>query len=455
MGRSVCGPDQRQDEDAQRRRHRAQERELQHPIIKAQPRQAPEHIHLLALSRAVVHQRDEGEVQQRGIHHQQQVIRIPPAVKEVRGQRQPRQPQPGLPQGEEHRQDDHQEDQERPGVERAFERALERDYWGVIASGHVLGTLQLLELLRRGVAHAAEAAKVSGKARVGVAGPFPLASGGLALVRARLPASPADDALDVLPRIGRPMGINRRAFFVVSGAINVLTPFGDVAIEVANPEAVRLLLPCRMRLLVGVLGHPGVLPQLVGAAKVVRALGSGAAGIFPFRFGRQAVAVRRVIAIPVNGLFVVAGFQALEQRALVAIALGIAPAHPLHRFLGAILPMGRVGQLGLGKLLVRHLKLVHEKRAQLDLMRRRLVSVAAVAAHDELTPRQIDHLHAGLRCDKDRLGGAGFRIGARAGGLVLIRRVGAGFFAGREEPGHGCQSKETYNGHCAAEERVV
>ena len=88
-GRSVCGPTTASPSDAQRGQSRTEERDFQHPIIKAQPRQARRAHPPFALARAVIHQRDQEEIEQGGIDHQEQVVRIPPAVKEVGSHRQP------------------------------------------------------------------------------------------------------------------------------------------------------------------------------------------------------------------------------------------------------------------------------------------------------------------------------------------------------------------------------
>ena len=103
------------------------------------------------------------------------------------------------------------------------------------------------------------------------------------------------------------MRIRRRALLVIGHTIDILAPFGNVAVKVANSEAVRLLLADRMRLLVRIVSQPGVLPEPVSAPEIIGSIRSRTAGILPFRFGWQTVTVRTVIAIPVHGLFVVAG----------------------------------------------------------------------------------------------------------------------------------------------------
>jgi len=65
----------------------------------------------------MVHQGDEAKIKNGGIKHKKEIIRIPPAIKKVRGHRQPGEPQRSLPQCEKDRQHHQQEDQECPGVE--------------------------------------------------------------------------------------------------------------------------------------------------------------------------------------------------------------------------------------------------------------------------------------------------------------------------------------------------
>ena len=50
-----CRTEHRQDQDPQRSQARTHECDFQHPIIKLQPRQAPDYIYRFALVRAVVH----------------------------------------------------------------------------------------------------------------------------------------------------------------------------------------------------------------------------------------------------------------------------------------------------------------------------------------------------------------------------------------------------------------
>ena len=58
-----------------------------------------------------------------------------------------------------------------------------------------------------------------------------------------------------------------------------------------------------------------------------------------------------------------------ELGALVAILLGVAPAHPFDRLPRVVLPMRGIRQLRFREHRVRHLKFVDEERAELDLVR--------------------------------------------------------------------------------------
>src|SRR5262245_33363751 len=105
-----------------------------------------------------------------------------------------------------------------------------------------LGLAQGSQLGWGDVADAAEAAIVGRKTGIGIARPFALTSCRAALVGAGFPTAAADDALHIFARIGRARRIVDRAFLVVRRTINVLTPFRHIAVEIANPVAVRLLL---------------------------------------------------------------------------------------------------------------------------------------------------------------------------------------------------------------------
>src|SRR5262245_41228463 len=99
------------------------------------------------------------------------------------------------------------------------------------ASRHPLRLPQLFQLCWSDPPHAAEPAKIGRKARIGVAGSFSLAGCGPALISTGFPTAAADDSLHVLPGIRRSRRIRARAFLVVGGAINVFTPFGNVAVH--------------------------------------------------------------------------------------------------------------------------------------------------------------------------------------------------------------------------------
>src|SRR5258708_6195586 len=114
------------------------------------------------------------------------------------------------------------------------------------------------------------------------------------------------------------MWIGGRAYLVIGGTVDVFTPLRHIAIEITDPPTIGFLLPDRMGLLVRIIREPSVLTELIGLAEIVWVVGAGAAGILPFRFRGQPIAIGRVIAFPIRGLFVVAGFETFEQRTLVA-----------------------------------------------------------------------------------------------------------------------------------------
>ena len=165
-------------------------------------------------------------------------------------------------------------------------------------------------------------------------------------------------------------------------------------------------------------------------------LRSGAAGIFPFRFGGKPVAVGGEIAR--QGLGVVAGLQALLERTQVAVKDGVIPIHLFDRLVGG-LGLGRVllhqGFVGLLRDLVR----VHVEGADLDFVRGLFVGVAVVVAHDELAGREEDHAEAG---------GGGDGLALRGGGFVGWARLARLVAAGEEQS---CQGEDL---NCGKERQV-
>src|SRR5256884_314629 len=179
--------------------------------------------------------------------------------------------------------------------------------------------LQELKLLHRRSAHAPKTAVIGVKAGVGVAGSLTLAKRGAAHIAARLPGTAARNPFHVLAGAGWPMRIGRRTLLVVSRTVNVLAPFRHVSVQVEDAPAIRLFLADVMSLVKSIVGKPRVFPELVRSSEIVRAVPSGATGIFPFRFRRQAITVRGVVTIQVGGLLVVTWLQPFEQGMLVAI----------------------------------------------------------------------------------------------------------------------------------------
>ena len=109
------------------------------------------------------------------------------------------------------------------------------------------------------------------------------------------------------------MRIQQRTFLIVGRSVNVLAPLRHISVQVEDPPAVRLLFADRVSFFRAIVRKPGVLPELVRLPEIVWAIFAGPAGVFPFRFGGQAITIGRVIAIPIGRLFVIAGFQSLQK----------------------------------------------------------------------------------------------------------------------------------------------
>ena len=155
--------------------------------------------------------------------------------------------------------------------------------------------------------------------------------------------------------------------------------------HVEQAPRVRLLLADGVGLLQGVVGEPGEIAELPRfVAKGIVAVGPGPAGVLPFRFGRQPVAVRLEIAGA--GVFVVGRLEPLEARPGIAESGRLWPGDLLHRQVRP-LEVGWVGKgLDLAELLVLglvHLVLVHEEGIDPDFVDVPLVLAAAPVAHVE------------------------------------------------------------------------
>src|SRR5258706_9127766 len=133
------------------------------------------------------------------------------------------------------------------------------------------------------------------------------------------------------------MRIDRWPLLLI-GAVNVLAPFRNVSVNIIEPPSIGFLLSDRMGLLVSIRAEPAKLPQLIGLSEIVRPIASGLRSVFPLGLGRQSITVGRVVAVPIHALLVVTGLQTFQERALVAILLGVAPADPLDRLLWIVLP---------------------------------------------------------------------------------------------------------------------
>src|SRR4051812_42747936 len=99
--------------------------------------------------------------------------------------------------------------------------------------------LQMVNFLGRGSPHAAETAVVREKTGVAITGALGLAERGAAHVGAGFPRTAAHHPLHVFGRIRRAGWISARTFFVVSRAVNILAPLGDISVEIKDPPAIR------------------------------------------------------------------------------------------------------------------------------------------------------------------------------------------------------------------------
>src|SRR4051812_19152807 len=179
--------------------------------------------------------------------------------------------------------------------------------------GGGLSLLQFLDFFSRGSADAPKTAVIGKETGVTVAGPLPLPDCRAAHLRAGFPGTAPHNAFHVLARIGRSHWIDRRTLLVIRRAINVLAPFRNISIEIEDAPPVWLLFSDRMCLFTGVVREPRELSQLVDLSKIVRTITAGATGILPFRFGREPIAARVIIAIEVRRLLVVTRLEFLQQ----------------------------------------------------------------------------------------------------------------------------------------------
>src|SRR5262249_5777992 len=96
------------------------------------------------------------------------------------------------------------------------------------------------------------------------------------------------------------MRVLSRTVFVILLVVSVLAPLGHVAVHVEQAPGIGPLLADGMRFLAGVIGEPGKIAELARLVpERIVGTGPGAAGVFPFRLCRQAVAVSREIALGV------------------------------------------------------------------------------------------------------------------------------------------------------------
>ncbi len=167
--------------------------------------------------------------------------------------------------------------------------------------------------------------------------------------------------------------------------------------HVVEAPGIGLLLPDRVRGSAGVGRVPGVLGQLAhAAAEAVLAARAGPAGIFPLGLRGQPIPIGVEVAHP--RVLVVAGFEPLGQRPVVAVEGRIGPVDLLQRMAGPF-EVRRVGDLMLPEFFLHDLVAIHPEGLKVHLMRRLLVSRARVAAHLERPAWDKHHLDAALGRD--------------------------------------------------------
>src|SRR5437867_3655391 len=92
---------------------------------------------------------------------------------------------------------------------------------------------------------------------------------------------------------------NSRGELLIAGDVLIEAPFGNVAVHVIKPPWVRLLAADFLVFEITVCLVPGVFPQLRWiVAEGICGSRACPAGIFPFRFGRQAIELPRLRAEP-------------------------------------------------------------------------------------------------------------------------------------------------------------
>jgi len=162
------------------------------------------------------------------------------------------------------------------------------------------------------------------------AGVFAGTPGGAKTLGSVLPSSAAQNLY--FSFLG-PAGILGRARLIVVFGIDIIAPFGDIAVHVIEPPAIRLFLPHPVGLPERVARVPGVFFQ--GArvtSEIALACGPRAAGVFPFRFGGKAVSVGLEITLPRPAFLMIAGLQTLGPRTEIAVQNGVCPRDRIDRF---------------------------------------------------------------------------------------------------------------------------
>src|SRR5207249_2218712 len=86
-------------------------------VVEAEACEAAAPIKLTSLHGTMVHEGDEKKIEEGRIEDQNEIVRIPPAVKGVRSDQEPWDPEAGPTQRKEHRQHNRHEDEKCPRVE--------------------------------------------------------------------------------------------------------------------------------------------------------------------------------------------------------------------------------------------------------------------------------------------------------------------------------------------------
>src|SRR4051794_22375274 len=97
--------------------------------MKAQETRTP--VELPLPRRAVIHERDQNEIEQGGVENEDEVVRIPPAVKRVGGDQKPRNPESCAAESKQQREHHCEEERECPGMKKHGRGPIALQPWHV------------------------------------------------------------------------------------------------------------------------------------------------------------------------------------------------------------------------------------------------------------------------------------------------------------------------------------